>query len=152
MSALYFAYGSNLSSARMRGRVTSARALGPARIADYRLALDKRGADGSGKANLAPAPGASVWGVVYAIDELHWPRLDACEPGYRRVEVEVWTPQRSLAAQTYRARVLTDDPVAFDWYKRLILEGALEHGLPPEWIETLTALPERPPPGSQTLG
>jgi gamma-glutamylcyclotransferase len=144
VSTLYFAYGSNLSSARMRERVVSARVLGTARIADYRLALDKRGADGSGKANLARAPGVSVWGVVYSIDVEHWARLDACEPGYRRVEVEVWTPERSLVAQTYLARILTDDPVAFDWYKRLILDGAREHRLPDEWIETLAALPERP--------
>jgi len=144
VNALYFAYGSNLSSARLRERVVSARALGPARIAGYRLALDKRGADGSGKANLARDPGARVWGVVYSIEVEHWERLDACEPGYGRVEVEVWTPERSLVAETYLARVRTDDPVAFDWYKRLILEGAREHGLPADWIETLAALPERP--------
>lgn len=148
MSTLYFAYGSNLSSARMRERVASARALCVARIAGYRLALDKRGADGSGKANLAPARGAGVWGVVYSIDLEHWPQLDACEPGYHRVEVAVWTPQRTLAAQTYRARILTGDPVAFDWYKRLILEGAREHRLPPAWLETLGALPERADPRS----
>lgn len=149
MSALYFAYGSNLRSARMRERVASSRLVGPARIAGYRLALDKRGSDGSGKANLAPDAGASVWGVVWSIDVEHWARLDACEPGYGRIDVEVWTPRRSLAVQTYRARILTDDPVAFDWYKRLILEGAREHRLPLEWLETLTALPERPDPRKQ---
>lgn len=146
MSALYFAYGSNLSSTRMRERVASARVVGPGRIADYRLALDKRGSDGSGKANLVAEPGAGVWGVVYAIDAQDWTHLDAHEPGYDRIGVEVRTPLRHLSAWTYRARIRTDDPVAFDWYKRLIVEGAREHGLPPEWLEALVALPERPDP------
>ncbi len=148
MSALYFAYGSNLVLTRMRERVASARVLTTGQIAGYRLALDKRGADGSGKANLVHDPGSVVWGVVYCIDAADWAGLDAHEPGYARIDVEVATPLRRLAAKTYRARVLTDEPVAFDWYKRLIVEGAREHGLPPEWLETLAALPERPDPGS----
>ncbi len=146
MSALYFAYGSNLALARMCERVASARVVTTGQLAGYRLALDKRGADGSGKANLVREPGSVVWGVVYSIDAADWAGLDACEPGYARIEVEVSTPLRRLAAQTYRARILTDRPVAFDWYKRLILEGAREHGLPPEWLEILAALPERPDP------
>jgi gamma-glutamylcyclotransferase len=148
VTPLYFAYGSNLCLGRMRERVASARVVGPARVAGYRLALDKRGADGSGKANLVPDAGAGVWGVVYAIAAGDWTRLDACEPGYARIEVEARTPQRPLAAWTYRARILTDDPVAFDWYKRLIVEGAREHGLPEEWLETLAGLPERSDPRS----
>lgn len=146
MSDLYFAYGSNLKLARMRARVASARALATARLDGFRLALDKRGSDGSGKANLARQPGTSVWGVVYRLDPEHWPVLDAHEPGYRRVPVGVWTEGGELEAETYLARIHTDDPVAWDWYKRLIVEGAREHGLPADWLATLETLPERPPP------
>ncbi len=88
---LYFAYGSNLVAERLRGRVESARALEIARLPGRRLALDKLGRDGSGKANLVAHPGALVWGVLYEIEPLHWADLDAWEWGYERVEVEVMT-------------------------------------------------------------
>jgi gamma-glutamylcyclotransferase len=147
VSTFYFAYGSNLKLARMRERVTSVRVVAPGRLPGFRLGLDKRGLDGSGKANLVRESGDSVWGVVYRIDPTHWEDLDGHEPGYGRHSVSVWTATERLAVQTYVARVFTDDPVAFDWYKRLILEGAQEHGLPAAYLEVLSGLPERPDPG-----
>lgn len=139
-SDLYFAYGSNLWSARLQGRVASARAHGPARLAGYALRLDKRGADGTGKANLHAAPGATVWGVVYALDADDWPRLDACEPDYARVRVTVELADESVAVQTYRSDRLLSDPRAQRRYRQLMIDGAREHGLPAEWIAALEAL------------
>ena len=49
MHALYFAYGSNLSSPRLRARVPSARPEGVARLEGQRLALDKPGRDGTAR-------------------------------------------------------------------------------------------------------
>ena len=144
MHCLYFAYGSNLCSERLHSRVGSARALGPARLPGRRLSMDKRGSDGSGKANLRPEGGCEVWGVVYDLGSGGWPALDACEAGYTRVAVEVLTAFESLRVDTYLSERLTLDPVPFDWYKRLIVEGAREHGLPEEWVRVLESLPERP--------
>ena len=104
MTARYFAYGSNLTSARLVERVPSARAVGPALLRDFRLTLDKRGADGSGKANLAPAPGGSVWGVVYTFDPAEWVRLDACEPRYVRIEVDGSFDVSQLAQAVHQPR------------------------------------------------
>ncbi len=147
VEGLYFAYGSNLVSQRMRSRVPSASALGRARLPGMRLTLDKHGADGTGKANLAEDPEASVWGVVYALDPLHWPGLDACEPGYVRIEagVEVdWNPRsRSLRVETYVSHRLTRDPVAHAWYRSLLVEGAREHGLPEAHVAMLERLRAR---------
>ena len=141
MQALYFAYGSNLSSARMRERVPSARAAGVARLLGYRLTTDKAGRDGTGKANLTPAAGEEVWGLVWQLDAAHWPALDACEGGYERIAVD---PEPAPArAQTYLSRQLTSDPVLAAAYKRFLVEGAREHGLPAAWIEALEALPAR---------
>lgn len=148
VSALYFAYGSNLKIARLRARVASARVVAPARLDDFRLALDKRGSDGSGKANLIRASGAQVWGVLYELAPGDWGALDGHEPGYARTRVRVLAEQRTLDSWTYVAQLLTEEPVAFDWYKRLILEGAREQGLPDAWLATLEALPERPDPRS----
>lgn len=148
MTALYFAYGSNLSPERMRKRVASATAQGPARLAGRRLCFDKRGRDGSGKANLRDDPSAHVWGALYSFELEAWLRLDGFEPGYERVEVQVEWRGQSRAAQTYVSRQWTSDPVPTAAYKRLVVEGARSHGLPAEWIRWLESLPERPDPSS----
>jgi len=139
MQATYFAYGSNLLSSRMRERVPSARAHGIAHLAGWQLTTDKAGRDGTGKANLRPAAQAGVWGVVWRIDASEWHQLDACEGGYRRIEVSL----APCPAQTYVSTRFTSDPVLDVAYKRLLLEGAREHGLPAAWIAQLEALPAR---------
>lgn len=140
---LYFAYGSNLKLERMAKRVHSARPAGTAWLTGYRIACDKPGADGSGKANLRACAGSRVWGVLYTLDPDHWPALDAFEPGYERWAVEVSCAGRILSAHTYLSRVASADLPPFAWYKRLVVEGAREHGLPDDWLRLLEAWPER---------
>jgi gamma-glutamylcyclotransferase (GGCT)/AIG2-like uncharacterized protein YtfP len=151
MQALYFAYGSNLCASRLRGRVPSAVVVGRARLPGRRLVTDKLGRDGSGKANLREDPSATVWGVIYEIHSAHWAELDACERGYSRVSLEVVTEAGApLLAQTYVSETLTADPVPYAWYKRLVIEGAREHGLPTDYIAMLEAWPEKPDPADPT--
>ncbi|HEY8155608.1 MAG TPA: gamma-glutamylcyclotransferase [Myxococcota bacterium] len=142
MAALhYFAFGSNLNGARLRERAPSARALGAARLAGFRLCLDKLASDGSGKLNLARDAAASVWGVAFRIDPAELAALDGFEPGYTQISVSVRLRDVvPLEARTYlseqRAPGLRPQP----WYRELILAGAREHGLPAEWIERLERL------------
>jgi hypothetical protein len=143
-TALYFAYGSNMSSARMRSRVSDARLHGVGCAAGFRLVFDKLGADGTGKANLAPDPGSLVWGVLWWVSEPEWPALDRCEPGYARRELEVTCAGARLRAQTYVATLLADDAVASAEYKRIVLEGAREHELPQDHVARIESLPCRP--------
>ena len=143
MAAHYFAYGSNLKISRLQGRVPSARPGGAARLSGYRLVCDKAGADGTGKANLWVDPTSEVWGAIYSLDPSDWPDLDAHEPGYGRLRVEVSWRGGKLDAHTYLSSLTTSDPTPFAWYKRLIVEGAREHALPDEWIRALEAWPER---------
>ena len=143
MDPLYFAYGSNLSRARMTARVPSARVRGAACLEGFRLTLDKRSVDGSGKANLRSAVDARVHGALYELRAAHWRDLDACEPGYRRERVEVVALGLRLEAWTYISSDLTSEPVAYEWYKRLIIDGAAEHGLPEDWRRWLERLPSK---------
>ena len=144
MQGLYFAYGSNLWSARMRKRAPSAEARGVARLEGYRLTSDKRGRDGTAKANLRPEARAQVWGVLWSLAPVHWAPLDAAEGGYERITVEVVALDGSRArAQTYTSTRLTEDAVLATAYKQLLVEGAREHGLPAQWIADLEALPGR---------
>lgn len=146
MSTLYFAYGSNLVLERLRKRVGPVQVIGVAHLRGFRLSLDKRGKDGSGKANLHADAAHDVWGVLYELDAQAWTRLDASEPGYDRIAVQVACGDALHAAQTYQSQRLTEDPVAFAWYKRLIVDGARAHGLPDAWLRDLEALPERVDP------
>lgn len=142
--SLYFAYGSNLASARMRERVDSARRLCSALAPDFRVSFGKAGRDGSGKATLVPAGGSLVWGVVYVIDPAAWPILDGFEGGYTRTAITLTSDRAEpLAANTYIAPESAPDPTAYAWYKQLILEGAREHGLPADYVAVLAALPAR---------
>ena len=132
-----------MAVSRIRVRAASARSLGAARLPGFRLACDKPGADGSAKANLLPDAASEVWGALYAVDPDDLARLDRHEGGYDRVMVEVvWRDER-VGAHTYRSSLTARDPVPFAWYKRLVIEGAREHGLPADWIRALEAWPER---------
>ena len=145
--AFYFAYGSNMCSRRMRTRVASARAVTTAMLPGRRLVFDKRGRDGSAKANLAEAADGEVWGVVWEIEAAEWGDLDGIEGGYERISVEVvCTGGERLAAQTYVGRTLTPDPIPFEWYRELLLEGAREHGLPEAYLEELASWRGKPDP------
>jgi hypothetical protein len=139
--ALYFAYGSNLGSARMRARVPDARLHGVACAAGFRLAFGKRGADGSGRATLAPEAGELVWGVLWTLPASAWTALDACEPGYARREIETVCAGARLRAETYLAIDPADDPLPVsEAYARLVLDGAREHGLPAQHVARIESL------------
>ena len=143
MGGLYFAYGSNLHLARMRERVPSAEVVGRARLGGFRLSCDKCGADGSGKANLRTDSRAEVWGALYRLDPADWRILDACETRYERVSVRVEVLAEPRPAETYISEAFTANPVPYDWYWRLVLDGAREHALPADYIRTLQDQPTR---------
>ncbi len=69
-----------------------------ARLKGYRLTFNKRGSDGTGKANIEEDPQGEVWGVVYRMSEEALKKMDRCEGAgsghYRRqlvaVELDMW--------------------------------------------------------------
>ena len=139
--ALYFAYGSNMWSERLVGRVGKVRALGRATLADHRFVCNKRGADGTAKANIESAVGEDVPGVLFAMSEASLVELDAFEPGYRRDETSVAGPAGTVTAFTYFATHLCDDPRPSAAYRDVMVRGAREHELPEAWIAFLRSLP-----------
>jgi hypothetical protein len=143
MQTLYFAYGSNLASRRLQDRVPGARARGRARLAGWRLVADKPGRDGSAKVNIVRDPGTFVWGALWELALPDLARLDRHEGGYERFEVMVNADAGAVAATTYLSRLHGAQPGLERGYKELILEGAREQRLPPEWVAFLESLPER---------
>ncbi len=144
MQALYFAYGSNLASRRMRERVPGARAVGRARLEGWRLVADKPGRDGSAKLNVVRDAEAHVWGALWELRGEDLVVLDRFEGGYARVAVTARAEPRAVAATTY-ASALAQAGIGLDpGYKAFVLEGAREHRLPREWVALLASLPEGP--------
>ena len=144
----YFAYGSNLSSGRLRARAPSAVSLGRARLPHHALRWHKLGRDGSGKCNIeftgAESPDV-VWGVLYRIDRRDKPGLDRAEGlgvGYDEDTVDIHTDWGCCRALTYKARPDKIDPALrpLAWYKAHVQEGASEHGLPEEYVERVAAV------------
>lgn len=141
--ALYFAFGSNMSRARLHKRIADAAPVGLGLLRGHRFACNKVGNDGSGKANVAIASDDKVWGVVYRMPRPALDVLDSYEGGYVRCIVGVETEAGVLHCATYRSDGVRDGLKPRAWYKRHILQGARENGLPAHWIEMLRALPTR---------
>lgn len=141
-SFLYFAYGSNLLSARLKARTPSARVAGRAILPRFELRWHKIGADDTGKCDVVftDRPGDSVHGVVYVIRRAELKHLDRVEElgtGYYACNVPIQLAGRRRLARTYRA--IPTDPALkpLDWYKRFVVHGAREHKLPEEYIARL---------------
>ena len=140
---LYFAYGSNMFTRRLTARTPSAIAVGIGYIAGHRLTFDKVSKDGSGKcdAEATGRAGDRTHGVLFEISSSEKPQLDRFEglnQGYREEKVRVVTSAGGAReAVTYVAT--SKDPALFpyDWYKALVIAGAVEHGLPDPYIEWL---------------
>jgi len=146
---LYFAYGSNLSTERLRSRAPSGVSLGKARLDGHVLRWHKLGRDGSGKCDIVCTDSDSadvVWGVLYRIDRRDKEALDFAEGlgvGYDERFVEVHARAGPRRALTYKAKPGKIDPSLKprDWYKAHVLRGAREHGLPTEYVERLARVP-----------
>ncbi|MEX2500932.1 MAG: amidohydrolase [Trueperaceae bacterium] len=110
-----FAYGSNMDPVQMRRRCPSARFVARAWLPDFALAFPRWSPKrGCGVADVVPAPGGRVWGVVYDLDEEDGRALDGYEgaptdatadpstdrerPAYRRVRLRVEPHAGDLAA------------------------------------------------------
>ena len=79
---IYFAYGSNMLTERlrMRKRCPSAEPIGVAEAQGYRLVFKKESEDGSSKATLARGEHSDkVYGVLFQINKAELGRLDAEE-------------------------------------------------------------------------
>jgi cation transport regulator ChaC len=140
----YFAYGSNMNRAifcERRAMCAISTRLGW--LADHRLCFDLPVGPGErGVANVAPEPGARTHGVLYLLTPEDFDRLDSTEGVhlgfYQRVAVMVAVGDgEHLPAFTYRSSHSHPGRKPSPRYMRLLLDGAAEHGLPPEYVRFL---------------
>lgn len=131
---LYFAYGSNMSSARLRRRVGEVDIVGIGTLHGYVHRFDKRGADGSAKGNIVVAPGQRVLGVLYRIDVRQLETLSVYEGGYRRVELRVHHHAGEVDAVSFAAIAPVAGLAPAADYLRHYRRGLREHGMPDAYV------------------
>ncbi|WP_419806345.1 gamma-glutamylcyclotransferase family protein [Terriglobus sp.] len=143
MTSFVFAYGSNMCSGRFRAYNMTPLGSGRAAMLDgYVLRFNKQNTDGSGKATIFQSPGNPLWGVLYEVPTADVSMLDGGEQGYGREIAIVLVEDQPVTAWLYIAKrpVTTTRLHPYSWYKRLIVEGAREHTLPPDYIARLEAI------------
>ena len=148
----YFAYGSNLLTRRLTdpSRAPSAIALGIASAPGFVMRFHKVGTDGSGKCTLIATGDDTdvVYGILYEFADSDLAGLDREEGvhlgGYARCSIRLRFPDGDTTeAMTYLASDRHIDPAClpFDWYRDLVVAGAVEHGLPPPYVRELARTP-----------
>ncbi len=139
---VYFAYGSNMSTRRLRERTPSAKPLGRGKLPEHQLVLHKIGRDGSAKCDIQETGRAHdiVWGVLFEISTNEGHLLDRAEGlgcGYEYKTVRVKSDERIVTAGAYYATHIDASLRPFDWYLNFVLKGAEEHGLPSSYLNSL---------------
>lgn len=150
--AWYLAYGSNMQRATLQGRLgVAVRRAVPVRAPGWRLVFDKPSLLKEiphGYANIRPEPGAVAIGVAFEITAADLAHVELTEGvgfgNYSRVTVGV-EPLAAVEDPPVTAVSLSSErskpgcrPTTR--YLGLVIEGALEHGLPEEHVAALRAV------------
>lgn len=144
--SVVFAYGSNMLTARMITRAPSAHPLVSAFLERFVLRWNKRSKDGSGKCSIEETGHREdfVWGVLFALSPADKEKLDDFEGlgrGYGERVINVLASGKPTRVTAYYATSVALNIRPYDWYRDLVIAGAREHGLPPEYIRLLEAVP-----------
>jgi hypothetical protein len=144
--SFYFAYGSNLDADQMRARCPGSRPLFRARLEDHRLDfthLSRKWRGGA--ADVLPAPGERVWGVVYALSDDDWSRLDGFEGGYARAGGRVLDDEdRAHDVTTYVVVAKGRFPPTREYLDRILRWGA-HWKFPEPYLDALRRTATREP-------
>jgi len=147
---LYFAYGSNMCTGRLRRRVPSAKFVSIAKLAGHSFRFHKRSTDGSGKGD-AFATGNIldvVWGVIFELDEGQKSTLDEAEglgAGYEEKAASVLDEsgqEHDVVLYVADTNSIDNTLRPYSWYKRFVIDGARQHKLPREYADLVAAMPD----------
>jgi len=149
----YFAFGSNLSTKRIRKNCESAKAVHVGKVDKYKLDFGHHSTGWQGAvATITPDPREAVYGVIWEIEQKHKKSLDQQEGVhrkiYREITVEVAPITQKGLGKKIRcvSYVLEQDKfqngnhLPTPAYKDTIIRGAKEHRLPQVYIKRLESL------------
>ncbi len=152
MSIAYFAYGSNMASHRLQQRLPGARHVEVGILTGHQLRFHKNDSGLSGKCNIEFTDDHrdEVYGVVYQIsneDKRTLDRIEGLGAGYNEKTVSITTLSGSiLTSVTYFAIDVDHSVMPYHWYKQHVLRGAIEHGLPAEYISKIESIESQEDP------
>jgi len=152
MSIAYFAYGSNMASHRLLQRLPGAQHVEVGILTGHQLRFHKNDSGLSGKCNIEFTDDHrdEVYGVVYQIsneDKRTLDRIEGLGAGYNEKTVSITTLSGSiLTSVTYFAIDVDHRVMPYHWYKQHVLRGAIEHGLPAEYIGKIESIESQEDP------
>jgi gamma-glutamylcyclotransferase len=147
---LYFAYGSNMCTGRLRCRVPSAQFVCVAKLPGHTFRFQKRSTDGSAKGDALETGDAQdvVWGVVFDIADREKPALDDAE-GMGAGYLEKTATVIDEAGQEHQGSLYYADAGHIDaawqpysWYKHFVVDGARQHALPGTYVDAIAPMPD----------
>ena len=123
-------------------RAPSAVAIDTGFVQGRRFSFGKVSRDGSGKCDLEATGNLKdrAYGVLFKINAKEKQSLDDAEgvgAGYIEANIQIVTATGVYNALTYVASYREDPLPPYQWYKASVIAGAVEHGLPVEYIEWL---------------
>lgn len=143
----YFSYGSNMSSARLRTRIPSAKFVNVATLIEHKLQFHKLSTkDRSGKCDAESTSNTVdyVVGVIFDIsgdDETKLDKIEGFQSGYDKKIVKLETMSKnSVSATMYYATSIDRNAKPYKWYKKHVLIGAREHNLPADYIAHIDSI------------
>ena len=146
---LYFAYGSNLNLVQLHQKCSNPSVLGIARLPGHRLGFHGYSSVWDGAVEtVIPDNQSEVWGVLYQLTAADWEQLDNHEDvrdngtgTYFHYPVEVYNEQQELATATiYKKALVGPAELPSTEYLTMIVQGAIEQGLPAEYLASLQKL------------
>lgn len=135
----YFAYGSNLNHKQMKERCPNSKFFKRAYLEGYMFVYDGYSPYRKGAvANIIPKEKSIVWGAIWEIDDHCLKELDRYE-GYPHVYDRKEVCVKDDDGNEYKAWVYyregEKEGIPSSEYRKTILEGAKECGLPEDYIK-----------------
>jgi AIG2-like family len=146
----YFAYGDRMNAEKVAGSTRDARLVGPGRLDGYRLAFNVMSrSGGGGAANAVPDPRASLWGVLWELDEEDLEGLEPINRGGipdedRVLDVDIDGPDGIVRARTFAVESHESFVRPTDRYFDMLRATATAQGLPEEAIAAMDRARETP--------
>lgn len=133
----YFAFGSNMSRARLETRTSVVVHHGHAVLAGYRHAFSHRGRDRTAKGNIAVAADNQVHGVVYRLTAEQFEILHPYESGYYFIDETVLLKKTGelVVAKSYTSIEITQGIQPNDDYLEHYMNGMRENRLPEHYVD-----------------
>lgn len=140
---LHFGYGSNMSEEYMKQYTPSLKYVMNARLPNFEIQFRKYSDNMKGGiSSIIPKPGGMIFGVLYYIPKIEMDELDILEDVplgiYARETFQVLGEDGNwYAADLYRVTEPKGPFTPAKQYLDLMIAGATEHDIDPEWLATL---------------